>query len=257
MEDSLNLSDLINIDDEEPGAEPSSSTVAPAPAVSDVSSATATPELATPSGPSPFTTVKPLETERRASFDLNALWTGPEGKPQEQTEEVIEREQSEGVEHAESPQEMADEAMDLESGDENDDFALDAILEQSGSAPKRQEPALETEVEARPEAIDDLPRVWLGELSMPVDANTNLTPNVITRQIGGRELDPYSGYWQTLFPHPQARIDGRVPTASSTHYLVTTRMNPTKELIAVCFTPSTDEDKVKFEELINFLISKE
>lgn len=92
---------------------------------------------------------------------------------------------------------------------------------------------------------------------MPLDQLNALAPAVSAKQIGGRVLDPHSGYWQTLFPSPQARIDGRVPVDKSTQYLVTTRMNPAKELIAVCFIPSSEDDSSKSNELVDFLIKKE
>lgn len=256
MEDGLNLSDLINLDDDDSTTEHIPPTLASTPIASDTSTAISTPpEIAAPSGPSPFATAKPQEEERRTSFDLSALWTGSGNKQEGQDEEQADQREASDTKRAESPEEMAGEAMEIDSMDENDDLDLDAILQQSGTTPKPPNPDIPTEPKS--EGIEGLPQVWAGEITMPLDANTNLTPKVITKQIGGRELEPLSGYWQTLFPHRQARIDGRVPTNTSTQYLVTTRLNPTKELIAVCFTPSTDEDKAMFDELINFLLQKE
>lgn len=92
---------------------------------------------------------------------------------------------------------------------------------------------------------------------MPRENFDALTIDVTCKQIAGRALEPMSGYWQTLFPSPQARIDGRVPTAQSIKYLVSIRMNSSKELIVVNFTPRSDDALVKFNELIDFLIGKE
>ena len=83
---------------------------------------------------------------------------------------------------------------------------------------------------------------------MPLEASSALEPDVICRQVGGQELAPMSGYWQTLFPSTSARIDGRVPTASSAPYLVTTRLNPQKELIAVAFIPESEDHVAKYNE---------
>lgn len=95
------------------------------------------------------------------------------------------------------------------------------------------------------------------QISMPLDATNFLAPPVITKQIGGRTLEPFSGLWQTLFPAPQARIDGRVAIDKSTQYLVSMRLNATKELIAVCFTPPSEADTPRFNELVDYLVGKE
>lgn len=92
---------------------------------------------------------------------------------------------------------------------------------------------------------------------MPLDAVNSLISEVTCSQIGGRKLEAQSGFWQTLFPTSQARIDGRVPINTSSQYLVTTRLKPMKELIAVCFTPVSEASMVKFNELSDFLLGKE
>lgn len=94
------------------------------------------------------------------------------------------------------------------------------------------------------------------QVSMPVEGSASLAPSVVARQIGGRTLESQSGYWQILFPAPITRIDGRVPVDKSSQYLVATRLNPQKELIAVCFTPAQDDDAAKFNELIEFFVEK-
>lgn len=90
---------------------------------------------------------------------------------------------------------------------------------------------------------------------MPVDPSAAWTTTVRARQIGGRSLGDASAVWKRLFTQPTTRIDGRVPVASSTKYLVDTRLNPTKELIAVALTPLSPVDS-DFTHLLDFLIMK-
>ena len=91
---------------------------------------------------------------------------------------------------------------------------------------------------------------------MPLDPSNFLAPSVIARQIGGRAADTESAVWKVLFPNTETRIDGRVPVDRSSQYLLNNCMNVTKELIAVYFSPSTEADTAKLEELRRFLIGK-
>ena len=91
---------------------------------------------------------------------------------------------------------------------------------------------------------------------MPRENNIPLVPSVTAKQVGGRTLDLNSGLWQVLFPSAAARIDGRVPVEKSSQYLVSMRLNSAKELIAVCFIPTTDVERQKYDELIAFLLGK-
>ncbi|KAH8108343.1 hypothetical protein DFH11DRAFT_1691587 [Phellopilus nigrolimitatus] len=258
-EEGLSLADLINIDDDLPTQEMPQSN--PQQRMSEQFNAESgsgiTPVIITPSGPSPFapSSSKATESPRRTSFNLNSLWTGldkndtPNEPEATQDDQEIPLAKNSIVDNQEENQ---DDAMDLESVEDYDDRALDAILEggngnQKGSAG----PSLI----ASPD-IDTLPQVWSGEICMPVDNLSSLAPFVICKQIGGRTFEPLSGYWQTLFPSPQARIDGRVPVNTSAQYLVSTRLNPVKELIAVCFTPFSEED-TRFNELIDYLVGKD
>lgn len=91
---------------------------------------------------------------------------------------------------------------------------------------------------------------------MPRDNNAPLAPGVSARQVGGRTLDLNSGLWNALFPSTAARIDGRVPVDKSSPYLVSMRLNSAKELVAVCFVPTSDNERQKYDELISFLLGK-
>jgi hypothetical protein len=91
---------------------------------------------------------------------------------------------------------------------------------------------------------------------MPLDPNPPLINTVTVKQTGGRPLGTSQAVWSTLFKNSRALIEGRVPTDRSTKYLLTTRLNSSKELIVVLFEP-TEASKGKFAELFDFLIKKE
>jgi len=64
--------------------------------------------------------------------------------------------------------------------------------------------------------------------------------------------------WKTLLPHDPVAITGRVPVKASLAYLSESRLNPTRELLTVVFSPSgPDEELEQWNELINFHIAKE
>ena len=92
---------------------------------------------------------------------------------------------------------------------------------------------------------------------MPTDSNVPQELRVIARQIGGRGLASDSPLWRTLFPLDHLRIDGRVPVGSSGQYLLSSRLNSTRELIAVAWTPVSDADMAVLETVSGFLINKE
>ena len=94
------------------------------------------------------------------------------------------------------------------------------------------------------------------QLNMPLDSTLAQEVFLVARQSGGRALGHDSRLWQTLFPSAQLRIDGRVPVDKSAAYLTQTRLNPTKELIAVAFSPAPQTDGTGFQTLIDYLISK-
>jgi hypothetical protein len=89
---------------------------------------------------------------------------------------------------------------------------------------------------------------------MPLDSTVPQETPVVARQMGGRPLGGDSLLWQTLFPSDNLRIDGRVPVEKSAAYLLQMRMNPTKEVIAVAFSPRSGDT---FQALIDYLVAKE
>jgi hypothetical protein len=78
----------------------------------------------------------------------------------------------------------------------------------------------------------------------------------VARQIGGRTIEFGSPLWKTLFPSDLLRIDGRVPVDKSAQFLLQTRMNSTRELIAVAFSPGSSGANAGFQILTDFLIAK-
>ena len=80
--------------------------------------------------------------------------------------------------------------------------------------------------------------------------------SVVARQTGGKTLANDSPLWQMLFPAKELRIDGRVPVEKSAQYLTQVRLNPSKELLAVAFSPAPGADSTGFHALKSHLLSK-
>jgi hypothetical protein len=95
------------------------------------------------------------------------------------------------------------------------------------------------------------------QISMPIDSSVPQEFRVEARQIGGRAIAFDSPLWRTLFPQDHLRIDGRVAVGSSAQYLLSSRLNSAKELIAVVWTPVSDADMAALKSLSSFLIHKE
>ncbi|KAH8986846.1 hypothetical protein EDB92DRAFT_1801644 [Lactarius akahatsu] len=258
VDSELNLGDFIHMDDEPPEASPltittpapttaaATATVVPsaAPMSEPLSAATLTPIT----GISPFAPSKP-DMPPRASFDLNALWSAPAPAPSASTSASA----SVAVASVEPEREVEHEG---ESGDDLD-FAmfLGQEEEEKGKDAMRGRPEASA---PDPQAVfDGLPRVWNGVISMPIDSAVPQELRVDARQIGGRGLASDSPLWRTLFPIDHLRIDGRVAVASSAQYLLASRLNSAKELIAVAWTPVSDADMAVLQTLKTFLINKD
>lgn len=81
-------------------------------------------------------------------------------------------------------------------------------------------------------------------------------PKVQARQVGGRPIDSLSSQWSILFPTPshQLRIEGRVPVNDSAKYITQNRLNVSRELVVVAFTPA--DERKEYDELLSILISR-
>lgn len=97
---------------------------------------------------------------------------------------------------------------------------------------------------------------FVVQISMPLDSTIPQEVDVIARLAGGRKLDPDSPLWKTLFPVDHLRIDGRVPVDKSAQYLTQSRLNPTRELIAVAFSPESEASTSGHHILSKYLIDK-
>ncbi|CAK5283082.1 unnamed protein product [Mycena citricolor] len=215
-EPEMNLADLINIDDE---LGPVEATANP-PVESIVGEAVVAPTLS-PTGNSPFANNTP-------SFDLDALWTEPNPTG--------------SVASPPATDDRTDDAMEVDN--EPDDKDFDMFLEEKDPS------------ESLLAAFEAKPQVWTGKICMPIDSTIPQETRVAARQIGGRQIDHDSLLWKTLFPTDLLRIDGRVPTDKSAQFLLQTRMNSSKELVAASFSPVSEDGDSGFQTLMDFLIAK-
>lgn len=296
VDSELNLGDFIHMDDEPPEASPltittpattsaaATATVVPsaAPMSEPLSAATLTPIT----GISPFAPSKP-DMPPRASFDLNALWSAPAPPPATPSPKEQDGEKEKEKEEVEGDGEG--EATEMDLGTPPDESASTSASASVAVTPVEPEREVEHEGESgddldfamflgqeeeekgkdamrgRPEAsapdpqavFDGLPRVWNGVISMPIDSAVPQELRVDARQIGGRGLSSDSPLWRTLFPIDHLRIDGRVAVGSSAQYLLASRLNSAKELLAVAWTPVSDADMAVLQTLKTFLINKD
>ncbi|KAH8992741.1 hypothetical protein EDB83DRAFT_2478433 [Lactarius deliciosus] len=243
VDSELNLGDFIHMDDEPPEASPLTIT---------------TP--ATTSAAATATVVPPGCSYERAvvSNDADAYHGYLAGEAMEMDlgtppDESASASASVAVASVEPEREVEHEG---ESGDDLD-FAmfLGQEEEEKGKDAMRGRPEASA---PDPQAVfDGLPRVWNGVISMPIDSAVPQELRVDARQIGGRGLASDSPLWRTLFPIDHLRIDGRVAVASSAQYLLASRLNSAKELIAVAWTPMSDADMAVLQTLKTFLINKD
>ncbi|KAI0820319.1 hypothetical protein BC628DRAFT_1397687 [Trametes gibbosa] len=264
VENELNLADLINID-EEPSGEvamtPVDSIPTPFGEVPQTLAVTVS-EQASPSSASPVTPaaagISPFaakgsqpEASFRPSFDLNALWTPPD-HPEPQS--TVASESQDAADNMVT--EPAAEEFAPETEDQDFDMFLNANDQEQGHVEELSQPAEPPPAEIQPSSFDDQPPVWSGTVSMPLDSAIPQEVAVYARQAGGRTLGDDSPLWKTLFPSVELRIDGRVPVEKSAQYLTQVRLNPTKELIAVAFSPVNGVDPSGFNAVKNHLLSK-
>jgi len=81
--------------------------------------------------------------------------------------------------------------------------------------------------------------------------------NVYSHLIAGRPIafeDPI--FWANLFRSDSLTIEGRVPILASESYLLNSRLNSGRELVAVSFTASERADRQSYEEICDGLLAK-
>lgn len=262
VEPELNLADLINIDEDLPpdvaAVESPPSSTAPHLASSDARSSfsqtsptsESTPPVPSTTGISPFAAKSDITP--RSSFDLSSLWTANGAEQTSEQPIIVDAPESE---RQEAPKASAVDVDIL--GEEADDQDFDMFLEKD-EEDKPTVPVDDNSPEARRAAFEALPRVWTGTLSMPLDATMAQEVSLSACQVGGRDINHEPLLWQTLFPAKALRIDGRVPVEKSAQYLTQMRLNPTKELIAVAFSPDngTGAEFIGFKALVDHLVAK-
>ncbi|CAG8759405.1 15032_t:CDS:2, partial [Acaulospora colombiana] len=186
----------------------------------------------------------------RPSFDLSSLWSGgPDGEMRipTRTDDTVPL----------PPDEENEAEMDLDDdqpGDQDFGMFLDGVEEPSRPSAATTKPTTPPVPTQEDSNIQSLPVIWSGELIMPLDPNPALINDVSVKQVGGRPLGVQPSVWSQLFTKPKTLIEGRVPTDRATKYLVTTRLNATKELIVVLFEPK--DSRTKFTDLLDFLVKK-
>ncbi|TFY59956.1 hypothetical protein EVJ58_g5444 [Rhodofomes roseus] len=261
VEGELNLADFINIDEDIPSDVPALAPT-PTPFGEDTpppfqAQSPGAQSLPPSDGPAPTssTGISPFAAKpdlaSRPSFDLNALWISKGENPGE--------EQSTGPQDV--PMQDGEPGPVLEPdalGQAADDQDFDMFLGKDEEDQPAPPPPVDNSPEGQRAAFEALPRVWTGTLSMPLDSAMAQDVSLNARQSGGRMLGDDSPLWQTLFPSKELRIDGRVPVDKSAQYLTQMRLNPSKELTAVAFSPEPGPgiESTGFKLLIDHLIAK-
>ncbi|KAF8596770.1 hypothetical protein BDV93DRAFT_527877 [Ceratobasidium sp. AG-I] len=107
-------------------------------------------------------------------------------------------------------------------------------------------------------SLADISPLWRGHVRMPsiADPNRMIQFQSQFKQIGGAEFHDTEENRKSLFPASLFEIIGRVSTSQAINYLVSMRLNPTKELFAVAIIPG-EEDKAAYLELHKLLIAKD
>ena len=91
-------------------------------------------------------------------------------------------------------------------------------------------------------------------------AQSSIIPPMSARLVSGNSAQVASTSWPNLLPHNPIAITGRVPTDKALRYLSDSRLNPTKELIVVAFTPALTaltEQRKAWAEMVEYHINRE
>ena len=175
MEGGLNLADLINIDDDPSTDEVvEKSQTSNQPRAETESTASVTPEVITPSGPSPFVVNLPMESPRRASFDLNSLWSA-QSKEADKTEAVAEKPKEDAPkgdkQEPASVSRVGDaersDSMELDSTEEQEtkDQDFDMFLKEDGGGNGEAKIAGPSTPVKEDIDVESLTQVWVGAVS--------------------------------------------------------------------------------------------
>ncbi len=92
---------------------------------------------------------------------------------------------------------------------------------------------------------------------MPGTDGSIVTTEVASYLIAGRPQNYQDiSFWNMIFPRPFIRVDGRVNIDAANSYLLNSRLNPGRELVAVEIVPSNPQSEDKFNEIITMLTTK-
>ncbi|KAJ1306574.1 hypothetical protein OPQ81_007575 [Rhizoctonia solani] len=107
-------------------------------------------------------------------------------------------------------------------------------------------------------SLADIRTIWRGHVGMPSmhDPSRMIHFQAEFKQVAGAPFYDTEANRKSLFPLSLFEIIGRVPTAQAVNYLVSMRLNPTKELFACALVPNED-DKEAYAELHRVLIGKD
>ncbi|CAE6367280.1 unnamed protein product [Rhizoctonia solani] len=106
--------------------------------------------------------------------------------------------------------------------------------------------------------LADIRTIWLGHVGMPSmkDPSRMIQFQSEFKQVAGAPFHDIEANRKSLFPISLFEIIGRVPTSQAVNYLVSMRLNPTKELFACVLIPNED-DRPAYLELHKILIGKD
>ncbi|KAG8691752.1 hypothetical protein FRC11_010623 [Ceratobasidium sp. 423] len=147
-----------------------------------------------------------------------------------------------------------------------DDADFDAFItvdedEVPESTTPREEPVptvAESHIPERTPLLADIKTIWQGHVGMPSmnDPSHMIQFQAQFKQVAGAPFHDIEANRRSLFPLSLFEIIGRVPTAQAINYLVSMRLNPTKELFACVLAPN-EGDKAAYLELHKVLIGKD
>ncbi|KAF8323552.1 transcription factor S-II, central domain-containing protein [Cantharellus anzutake] len=99
--------------------------------------------------------------------------------------------------------------------------------------------------------------VWKGELRMPGGDGSTMSTEIASYLIAGRPKGYQDfSFWSSMFPRPFVRVDGRVNIDAANTYLLNSRLNTGRELVAVEMVPSDPQHEATFNEIVAVLTSK-
>ncbi|CAE7228631.1 unnamed protein product [Rhizoctonia solani] len=148
-----------------------------------------------------------------------------------------------------------------------DDADFDAFItvdedEVPGPTTPKEEPVSsvvdESLVSENAPLLADIKALWQGNVGMPSmsDPSRMIQFRSDFKQVAGAPFHDIEANRKSLFPMPLFEIIGRVPTIQAINYLVSMRLNPTKELFACVLVPD-ETNKAAYFELHKILIDKD